>query len=110
MIQLLSHVISANIHGSLVILAVVLLRPLLKKTPRKFLCLLWLLAFARLLMPVEIRSPISIQPETVTVAQLQQARPDAVPQRQERPTPAAPGEKVSGGHFLGRGRFPCEAP
>ena len=90
MTELLPHVISASINGSLVILAVVLLRPLLKKTPRKFLCLLWLLAFARLLMPVEIRSPISIQPETVTVAQLQQVRPDAAPQKQENPAPAAP--------------------
>ena len=33
MIQLLSQVISASVHGSLVILAVVVLRPLLKKTP-----------------------------------------------------------------------------
>ena len=90
MIQLLSHVISASVHGSLVIAAVVLLRPLLKKTPRKFLCLLWLLAFARLLMPVEIRSPISIQPETVTVAQLQQEQKDAAPvfRNPEQPAPA----------------------
>ena len=92
MTQLLSHVIAASVHGSLVIAAVVLLRPLLKKTPRKFLCLLWLLAFARLLLPVELRSPTSIQPETVTVAQLQQEQKNAAPvfRNPEKPTPAAP--------------------
>ena len=92
MTELLSHVITASIHGSVVIAAVVLLRPLLKKTPRKFLCLLWLLAFARLLMPVELRSPTSIQPETVRVSQFQQVQPDTAPvfRNPGQPTPAAP--------------------
>lgn len=66
---LFQNVLTASFHGSIVIGAVCLLRPLLKKTPKKFLCLLWMLAFVRLLMPFEIQSDFSLQPETVAVAE-----------------------------------------
>ena len=59
----LNNLVTASIHGSVVILAVILLRLLLRKTPRKYICLLWLLAGIRLLMPIEIRSDLSLQPE-----------------------------------------------
>ena len=71
MSQLFENVLTASFHGSIVIAAVCLLRPLLRKTPRKFLCLLWMLAFIRLLMPFEIQSDLSLQPETVAVVQEQ---------------------------------------
>ena len=58
--ELFQNVLTASFHGSIVILAVILLRFLLKKTPKKFLCLLWLLAGIRLLMPFEIRSDFSL--------------------------------------------------
>ena len=58
----LNNLIQASIHGSIVILAVILLRLLLRNTPKKFICLLWLLAGIRLLMPIEIRSDLSLQP------------------------------------------------
>ena len=48
---LFSNILTASFHGSIVILAVMLLRVLLKKAPRKFICFLWLLAGLRLLMP-----------------------------------------------------------
>ena len=60
--QLFQHILSAGSAGSVIIVAVLLLRPLLKKGPGKFLCLLWLLAFLRLVMPFEIPSPTSLQP------------------------------------------------
>ena len=63
MAQFLNNLLTASIHGSIVILAVVLLRLLLRKTPKKYICLLWLLAGVRLLMPIEIRSDLSLQPE-----------------------------------------------
>ena len=63
MAQLLNNLLTADIHGSIVILAVILLRLLLRKTPKKYICLLWLLAGIRLLMPIEIRSDLSLQPE-----------------------------------------------
>ena len=63
MAQFLNNLLTASIHGSVVILAVMLLRLLLGKTPKKYICLLWLLAGIRLLMPIEVRSELSLQPE-----------------------------------------------
>ena len=60
--QFLQNLMTASLHGSVVILAVMLLRLLLRKTPKKYICLLWLLAGIRLLMPIEIRSDFSLQP------------------------------------------------
>ena len=44
MAQFMSNLVIASIHGSVVILAVILLRLVLRKTPKKYICLLWLLA------------------------------------------------------------------
>ena len=63
MAQFLDNLLTASIHGSIVILAVILLRLILRKTPKKYICLLWLLAGIRLLMPIEIRSDLSLQAE-----------------------------------------------
>ena len=67
MTELFQNVLTASFHGSIVILAVILLRLLLKKTPKKFLCFLWLLAGIRLLMPFEIQSVLSLQPDVDTI-------------------------------------------
>ena len=64
MSELFRNVLTASFHGSIVIAAVIVLRLLLKKTPKKFLCFLWLLAGIRLLMPFEIQSSLSLQPDT----------------------------------------------
>ena len=40
MTEIFQNVLTASFHGSIVILAVILLRFALKKTPKKFLCLL----------------------------------------------------------------------
>ena len=71
MTELFQNVLNASFHGSIVILAVLLLRFLLKKTPKKFLCLLWLLAGIRLLMPFEIRSDFSLQPDVESFRDVQ---------------------------------------
>lgn len=63
--------LTASFYGSIVIGAVLLLRLGLRKAPKKYVCLLWLLAFARLLMPFEIESGLSLQPKTVPVNQVQ---------------------------------------
>lgn len=68
---LFQNVLTASFHGSIVILAVLVLRAVLKKTPKKFLCLLWLLAGIRLLMPFEIQSDLSLQPEPSPVVEQQ---------------------------------------
>lgn len=51
-----------SLTGSAVILLVCVLRLLLKRTPKKYVCLLWLIPFLRLLMPVAIPSPLSLLP------------------------------------------------
>ena len=62
MAQFFGNLLTASFHGSIVILAVIVLRLLLKNTPKKFFCMLWLLAGIRLLMPFEIQSTLSLQP------------------------------------------------
>ena len=71
MTEIFRNILTASFHGSIVILAVLLLRFLLKKTPKKFLCLLWLLAGIRLLMPFEIRTELSLQPDVVSFREVQ---------------------------------------
>ena len=61
--RFLQNLFTASIHGSILIFAVLLLRVVLLKTPKKYICYLWLLAGIRLLLPIEIRSDLSLQPE-----------------------------------------------
>lgn len=92
--SLFSNILTASFHGSIVILAVMLLRVLLKKAPRKFICFLWLLAGLRLLMPFEIQSSLSLQPMP-EVAQVQQWQSPAAPDPTPRETsPAPPAQKT----------------
>ena len=81
MTDLFQNVLTASFHGSIVILAVILLRFLLKKTPKKFLCLLWLLAGIRLLMPFEIQSGLSLQPDVEAIQEVYvaEAMPEFLP-------------------------------
>lgn len=62
MAAFLQTVLTTSFHGSIVILAVLLLRLVLRKAPKKFICLLWMLAGIRLLLPVPIESAYSLQP------------------------------------------------
>lgn len=71
MAQFLHGLLSASMRGSVVIVAVLFLRLVLRKTPKKFLCLMWLLVGLALLMPFEIRSDLSLQPEWETVTTVQ---------------------------------------
>lgn len=60
-------VLTTSIYGSIVILAVLLLRLILKKAPKKTICWLWVLAGIRLLVPVPIESAYSLQPQRVHI-------------------------------------------
>ena len=62
MTELFYAVLKGSFQGSIVILAVMLLRLLLKKAPKSIFCLLWLLAGLRLALPFEIESSLSLQP------------------------------------------------
>ena len=85
---LFRNILTASFHGSIVILAVMLLRLVLKKTPRKYICLLWLLAGLRLLMPFQIQSDLSLQPSADPVAQVQQFSHSQAPAAPEDFSPA----------------------
>ncbi len=68
---LFQNVLTASVHGSIVIAAVLVLRLCLRKAPKKFTCWLWLLVGIRLLMPFEIQSSLSLQPESIPVVEEQ---------------------------------------
>lgn len=67
MSELFRNVINASFYGNIAIGAVLLLRLVLKKAPKKYLCLLWVLVGLRLLCPAEIESRFSLQPEQQVV-------------------------------------------
>ena len=77
--ELFQNVLTASFHGSIVIAAVLVLRLALKKTPKKFLCFLWLLAGLRLLMPFEIQSDLSLQPEMEEIPYVAEMRQELLP-------------------------------
>lgn len=60
-------ILNRSITASWLILALVLLRPLLKKAPKWLTCLLWSLAGLRLLFPFSIQSVLSLIPSARTV-------------------------------------------
>lgn len=68
---LFQNLLNASFHGSIVICAVLVLRFLLKRAPKNTICLLWLLVGLRLLVPFEIESRFSLQPNVEPVAQSQ---------------------------------------
>lgn len=60
--ELFLNYLQAGLAGSIIIIVVFLLRLLLRKAPRKIICLLWLIAAVRLLLPFQIESSFSLQP------------------------------------------------
>ena len=71
MSELFRNVLNASAEGSIVIAAVLLLRLVLKKAPKKYICLLWILTGIRLLMPFSIESSLSLQPQSEIVTEVQ---------------------------------------
>lgn len=56
---LLIRLLNMSAAGSVLILAVVVLRALLKKAPRWIICAMWALVAIRLICPISISSPVS---------------------------------------------------
>lgn len=61
--------VNLSISAGYLILAVIVLRYFLKKTPRQLICLLWMAAGLRLLCPFTLTSPISLLPSAETIPQ-----------------------------------------
>lgn len=69
MASLFEKVVSVSIIANWLILAVILLRLLLKKAPKWITCLLWAVVAVRLICPFSIESPVSLVPETTSAIQ-----------------------------------------
>jgi len=69
MLSLFEWVLKTSFSGSIVILAVIFFRIILKKAPKSLICILWILAFLRLVLPFEIESSYSLQPPREAVTQ-----------------------------------------
>lgn len=63
MVPVFLKILEVSFYGSILILLVLLLRPLLGKAPKSVRCLLWLLVGLRLVCPFTLESSLSLQPE-----------------------------------------------
>lgn len=62
-----SNILNISVSGSWLVIAIVLLRPVLKKAPKSLVCWLWVLVAVRLLCPVLPSSPVSLIPSAQIV-------------------------------------------
>ena len=61
------RIVNGGITAGWLVIALLILRPLLKKAPKWATCALWGLVALRLLLPVSLPSPVSLIPSTQTV-------------------------------------------
>lgn len=71
MSELFRNILNVSVQGSIVIAVVLILRPLLWKAPKKYICLLWVLVGLRLLNPFPIESGLSLQPRAEVISEVQ---------------------------------------
>lgn len=69
MVSAFVNILSISIGANWLILAVLLLRFLLKKAPRRVICILWAMVAVRVLLPVSLESPVDFIPETTSAIQ-----------------------------------------
>lgn len=67
--DLFLKLLNSSISASWLVLAILLLRVLLKRMPRKLTCALWALVAVRLLCPISIESRLSLIPATEPIRQ-----------------------------------------
>lgn len=63
-----SNLLDISLTASIVILVVIGIRQLLKRTPKVFSYALWGIVLLRLLIPISIESPVSIVPDQTTIS------------------------------------------
>lgn len=67
--EIFSAVLRVSLWANWLVLAVMVLRLLLRRAPKGIVCLLWGLVALRLLLPFSIQSPVSLMPESTAVFQ-----------------------------------------
>lgn len=90
--SLFTSVLEISWQADLIALAVMAVRPLLRRAPRRAVCMLWLLVALRLLLPARltVESPVSLQqPESPPIQAYQELR------QQEKVYVSAPPEQRS---------------
>lgn len=88
--SLFTSVLEISWQAGLIALAVMAVRPLLRRAPRRAVCMLWLLVALRLLLPARltVESPVSLQqPESPPIQAYQELR------QQEKVYVSAPPER-----------------
>ena len=88
--SLFTSVLEISWQAGLIALAVMAVRPLLRRAPRRAVCMLWLLVALRLLLPARltVESPVSLQqPESPPILAYQELR------QQEKVYVSAPPER-----------------
>lgn len=88
--SLFTSVLEISWQAGLIALAVIVVRPLLRRAPRRAVCMLWLLVALRLLLPARltVESPVSLQqPESPPIQAYQELR------QQEKVYVSAPPEQ-----------------
>lgn len=88
--SLFTSVLEISWQAGLIALAVMAVRPLLRRAPRRAVCMLWLLVALRLLLPARltVESPVSLQqPESPPIQAYQELR------QQEKAYVSAPPEQ-----------------
>lgn len=64
------NILNASVQGSIVIAVVLVLRLVLRKAPKKYICLMWVLVALRLLNPFPIESRLSLQPQAEVITKV----------------------------------------
>ena len=64
-----AKLVSLSLLANWLIVAVIFLRTLLRKAPRRIVCMLWAIVALRLVFPFSVESPVSMVPMTTTVIQ-----------------------------------------
>ena len=88
---LLYQVARLSLTAGWMTLLLILLRPLLRKVPRRFSCLLWALVGVRLMLPFSLESRVSLVPQPIAApAVLFENNPAALPAAAAQAPSASP--------------------
>lgn len=85
--SIFAKLVQSSVMASWLILEVIALRFLLKKVPKRIICLLWAVVALRLIFPFSIESPASLIPETS--AAIQEVIDTTLIHPEESPLPVA---------------------
>lgn len=92
--DLMMQLVNASFQGGVIIAVILALRFALKKAPKSILCLLWLLAIARLLLPIQLESSLSLQPDIAVIVQGETIQAQIPIQPPVQQVPAVPMEPI----------------